>query len=272
MAAKPSKINADLSPLHAEFAPLQAEHDLFDLNALMQQRDQTKAAAAAYVPPRAFLGIDPQERALLQAASAAEAALRNAQLRVRELALAMQPLKAMLSAPARVTQAQAATAAQAELVTAASEAVTATQATVNNVLGLLADASATYALERDSAARGVLAAAKAGRQGTATLADRGEVESLELALSMAKAELTDAQSMHAAAVQAQAEADRTLRSAKADAARLALELGMRALAPTVSQYRKLANSNYKPGDDLLQLVHLFEYRADDAQTDGPSER
>lgn len=274
MATNPRKLKALIAAKQARFDAVHAELAGIDLETLQVQLDQANAARAAYVPPRAHIGVDRQERELSLAAGTAANALSNAQSRVRELEREMQRLTAATSAPARVAQAQAATAAQAELVTAASEAVTAAQTTVNNVLGLLADASATYALERDSAARGVLAAAKAGRQGTAALADRGEVESLELALSMAKAELAESQAAHAVAVQAHADANQVLKGAEVDVARLTFELARRDFALNVVQFRKAVGRSYKPSLDLdlMELVHALEAEpAAPAQTDGQPE-
>lgn len=271
MAAKPSELKAFLATLQAELTRLQAQRASIDLDTLQSQHDTAKAALAGYESVHVWHNQDLKAQDLSKAAGTAANALSNAQSQARALDQAMQPLHAMVNTPAHVVQAQAECLAQAEHAAAASEAVTAAQTTVNNVLGLLADASATYDLERDSAARGVLAAAKAGRQGTAALADRGEVESLELALSMAQTELAEAQSVHTAALQAQAEAIQALKGAEVAAARLIYALAKRDFALDVVQFRQAVGRSYKPGEDLMQLVHGLERRADDAQTDGQSE-
>lgn len=251
---------AKMSHLKAELAALQAERAVIDLQALTQTRDEKRAAKVAYTPPLAQFS-DQHERALNEAAGAAENALSSAQFQAAALDRPIHRLQAMLTAPARVTQAQVTADALAEQAALAGAKVAEAQSTLESLQGLLADASATHALERDAAAREVLASAKAGRARSAGGPDRSAVEALESALTMARAELAEAQAAHAQATQAHRDALGQLRSAQGDAARAVYELVLRDFAEAVAHFRKMTTRDYSPGEDLHRLVLKAERAA-----------
>lgn len=260
MATIPRELKALIAAKQAQLDAVHAERAGIDLDTLQAQHDQAKAARASYVPPRAHLGVDRQEQELSLAAGTAANALSNAQSRVRELEWAVQRLTAATSAPARVVQGLAAADTLAKSAVEAGKVVACKQETVLNLQALLADASATHELDHASAAQEVLAAAKAGRSVKVAPADRGTVNLLESALTLATAELAESQAAHSVAVQAHADANQVLKGAEVDVARLTFELARRDFALNVVHFRKAVGRSYKPGLDLdlMELVHALE--------------
>nr|WP_315226051.1 hypothetical protein [uncultured Albidiferax sp.] len=247
-----------ISDRKAKLANLQAQRASIDMNPMRAQFDQAKADRAAYQVTHASSRILPDESALLIAESTAANALRAAEDKVRELDIAIQPLQAMISAPARVATAKVEVIALANRAGEAGKVVACKQETVLNLQSLLADASATHELNHASAAQEVLAAAKAGRSVKVAPADRGAVNLLESALTLATAELAESQAAHALAVQAHADGNQVLKFAERDAARLAWDLFMHDIAQKLVAYRAMGHPHYKPGLDLMELVHALE--------------
>lgn len=251
-------MTTNISEIKAEHDALKAQRELIDLDALTRQRDEAKAAAAAYQPPRGSYSTHSDERPLIQALGDAENILINMQSKARSLEKAIQPLQRMLSGQGRAAQAQADADMLKKRVANAHKAVEKAQGTVQTLQGLLADANATYALECDAAAKQMLTAAKAGRSGPATVTDRSKADTLESALTMARDELAEAETVHTAATQAHTAALSNLRVAQGDTARLSYELALRGFAMNVVEYRQLADADYLPGEDIEQRVLEIE--------------
>jgi hypothetical protein len=250
-----------IKDLEIEFATLQAQFLEIDLDNLKTERDAARAAIAAH-EVRGSRGADPDWTLLSIAASAADNALSSGNDRARHLEDAMHPLRAMLSSPARVVKAQQDADSAAAALAAAAQDVAEGQATVDRLAAQLDTAKAGHALARDAAAKAMLDAAREGKTPPTGAIDPAQddtqVETLESALAMARAELAAVQLPHDAAEQAHREALDMLQAAQRDAVRLEHECAMRDFAPFVARLRKATGQDYFPGNDLRRHVAAAE--------------
>ncbi len=252
---------ATIADIEAELAPLQAEYDRIDIEAMTYLRDETKAIAAAYQQPCYKDGVLSDGMAESIAASAAANALEVAEIRARNLEDLMLPFKRLISAPARLDHAKSEADTAAKHIAASGDAVKVAQGTVDRLQALLGDANATYDAARADGARDLLARIKAGGTAPTATVNRDQVEALEAALSMARGELDEATAAHSLVEQEHQKAQDDLRSAQRDVSRLEWELALRDFAPVVATYRRMVDRNYLPGEDLRRHVSRVEAAA-----------
>lgn len=255
---------ATIVDLEAELAQLQARHLDIDIAALTHERDKAQAAHDSYQP---YLGkgwATPEESRLLSRLGDAKNALSNAALRAADLERLMRPLQAMVGGPARAVEAQSLVDAAAEAERAAGAGVAAARETADRLSALLVDAEAEHTAASAAAAQEMLAATKAGRAPPTGRVNRVNLDTLTDALSMARAELIEAQAAHSTTTAALQSATDQLHAAQRDEARLALELGMRDFAHVVAKYREKLGDQRSylardfPSDELRRCVSLIE--------------
>ncbi len=251
-------MTATIRDLQNELTALQTERAAINLDGLQTAFEAAKSAKAAYTPPSNSYVITDQEKALNIALSEASNAFDNAKYRARDLDHLAAPLLAMLSAPKAAAQTRDDLLGLGSQRHAAQTAVDSAQATVDTLRGLLADAHATYAGHRESAAKAVLAGAKEGRAVSVAPPDRAEVLSIESATALAEQELADTQQALDAVTAQISEAEAELRAASKAAAGLQFELTLRDFVEAVCDYRE-AVPNFDPERaGILQRVRTLE--------------
>lgn len=229
-------MTAKLSHLQAELDALQAEINSINIEPLVSDLADAKAAQSAHREPTASFVISEVDRELSREVSAAETALTDAKNKLRDLNRRFQPLARMLSAPDRLQTAREDLATLQTRAVEASSVVVGAQATKNALAGLLTDAQVEYAALVESAAKAVLAGAKMGKAVHGTPVDRGQVDALQSALEMSEAELITAEARHAESLSDLAAGERQLTSAITDAAGLRFELQTRDFVDAVCAF------------------------------------
>lgn len=251
-------MTATIRDLQNELTALQTERAAIDLPDLEAKFEAAKSAKAAYTPPSNSYVITDAEKALNIALSEASNAFDNAKYRARDLDHLAAPLAAMLSAPKAAAQARDDLLGLGSQRHAAQTSVDAAAATCTALAGLLADAQATYAGHRESAAKAVLAGAKEGRAVSVAPPDRAEVLSIESATALAEQELVDTQQALDAVTAQISEAEAELRAASKAAAGLQFELTLRDFVEAVCDYRETVPGYDPEKSGILQRVRVLE--------------
>jgi len=248
----PSKI----SDLQTELKTLQKQLDGLNLQALQKEADRTRAAFEAHVVPP-MQQADAVHDALRRAFQDANNELNNAKSQHRDLASTMQPLAAMLGAPGALAAASADLKMAEKRLLGARASLMKTQQTHNRVLGLLANAEAEHHAAVDQAGSLMLAAARDGTSVKSPAPDRGQVDSLAHALTLAAAEVAGASETHEAAQHAMANAQAEVDEAQLSASRLSYELAMRDFAAVAAAHRRV--DQHFSFDSLEQRVRQLEH-------------
>lgn len=254
---------AKITDLQSELKALQKQRTDLGLDTLQTVYDDAAVDhdARAAVEARST-GPDSRELVAARLAmGAARNALSNAKTRAQSLDDAMAPLTAMLTGAARATALQADADVLQGRLNQAGEAVESAQTARTNLVGLLADAQATYNMEREASARLLIQAAREGRALVVHPPERGTIDGLEAAHTMAQAELADAQAAQAAVAAEHADLLVHLKAAQRDSMSLAGELKLRDFAEFVVAYRAEHEWDYRPTGALKDRIAFLEARA-----------